>query len=95
MPGSFYIKVKQPGAVSRMGREELIALHWRKDRYIDKMHRAMRDLEKVIYSSRSYQHELRTCIENLHETIDCLKLKVFTLTGRQNERNVEHKSGDD
>lgn len=78
---TFKIKPSSIGKVAAMSKEELLELHHRKDDYIDFLHDTIEDLNRQLYSTRKYRMENLNIIHNLHEMIDVLKMKLFTLTG--------------
>jgi len=79
--GGFNINHSSIGKVSSLNRDELLELHFKKDRYIDFLHGKICELNNQLYSTRKYRQENLTIIENQNELIDCLKLRLFNLTG--------------
>lgn len=64
-----------------LSKVELLELNYQKDRYIDRLHEELRKMEKVCYSARGNRMELENVINNLHDMIDFLKFRLFSLTG--------------
>lgn len=78
---AFTIKPSSVGKVAAMSKEELLELHHRKDSYIDFLHGIIENQNRQLYSTRKFRMENLNIIHNLHEMIDVLKMKLYTLTG--------------